>query len=1414
MKKKRITKRARLIALLSALAALASGGIGVGAAFSAMAATKSSSVSSASSSLKGEKASLLEKGPKEQKLSPSQEKAVLAKLDLKNMNIGGYYSAFPGGTFSASIGVDNLNSSLTDQSANGYIWVPEGVDLELFGTNFADPNGTYENPNTLNREQLVKLMEGGGYVGAVSIINSSNVSIPLMGLVSSTGRPWTQSQIETSGISSTGTVQNEFMSKCMGYQWMPASGYTPAGPKKDETVQLSASQGAAGIVADGVLGVATPSVVLPDIESGLKRMGYSGTAYDTALQDIKTVFGDSKVTSFQSAFTKWYNNKNSKDADTYLAEAVSAAQNLLSGDFGAQFKKELPMVCEAVWNGSVEFNEHENGNVVQTGAWQNLYTPGNNLNANSSNPYVSNFGASGFGPDIAGCGQNVQECGITVSIDSLACAFVYDTFGSNFKVNASYFVGTQYPSSYAYSDPGALVQNSLTVNGGTQNNNFIVRQTGTSPTLFNPTSVNLAFSPTSTPATSGLWFKAIDQEGEPLKQVKVLLTPLYSPNAAASSQILGIEPIDPFPWTGSVFKGDSYKGIGQLSSDLSSRSGVTSNADGGLIGYMWYAQSSATTANDYALIPLNQVSGQNGVFEISGLPFGVYRVDLVSGENQEGETEEYGSYYTAPSFEVNLNSYNTSSEPEKMSAISDPCGFVDPAKDLVVVGSTNPSSAKVTGSSLSTSAFTATVGSSNPYTYQAEAYLPFDLTGQKNSSGTDSSSTPLSFSLSIPGQSVVSGSVKVNGLALSSLQGSSSSVSGSTLTLSLTPQNISTIESKGEMPIGSSSGSLTQNGVVNHTLAITWEAYLTPSFTSSSSSTFEFNYKAYAKVNPGDKTMPLTPQVETNGPANNSVPSSLITSAPSSSTGLWFKSLNADGSASNGAKFFVQNSSGKYLQEDKSSTGTFEGWSWTSTPSNALEFSQRNADAVFSFGGLQNDTYTVTEVSWPESMGNPASSPNTGKNNWPNISPSASNQQEWAGYPGAVTGNDGYKGSFQIKLDYSSPEAMTTQADPAGIVKTSQNSIYSLAPVKMAPLVGGSLSAQDYQTETVGVPFTEGWEGYLPMAVTTPTSNAGQNGYASELDVSFPENDSGLGNNGNSYGLKMDNPTNSNIEVAGVPLSTLVSNGASVTTTNGDYSISLPYKALEYLEANGKNAAGESLSSSSNRLVIISFPAVMGTSFKNGGQFQQWMSMGTDAGWWTQNPGSGWGVYSYPLYTNGPANNSLPSNLSPSLNSSETGIWFKSLWYNTSTPAPGSKYTVKNASGQYLTPMLNNGTFEGWSWSSNPYDFTEKDSSAVFSMGGLADGTYTLTQVSPATGATSSSLTFTSSLSYSSPESLKAVKDSLNLLDSSKDTVWAIVVPSSLPLTGGKMVLAISLSAVTLFGAGALFFILRKRRRA
>lgn len=1396
MKKKRITKRARLIALLSALAALASGGIGAGAAFSAMAASttgqSSASRSYPSSAKAGKTRPVLASSPHS---TPDSTPAVLQAV---------YHSSQAFNTFLSSVVPQNQYSmggrNFTDWSGStvkASVTLGDGTNLPI-----ASPIGLWNgsslvNPNSLTPGQIEEYMLNGYYMGNIGAGINQNGSIgqviPFLGEVDFQGNPNTSMEnfinggsdwwIGSSNISSTSLLY-DFQTQCINNNMLSNPYFALMASKtKDELTGLL--QG----LLFGSNGLYTTDQKyygqIPDagVEKDLATLKSEG----------QQLIGD--IGYYQAAMEAW----NKAGGSSNSSAAKSAYEKALGSA-----KSTQPLLCLAVWDQNVGYASFPSN--------ETLYNLGS---ANPPSMYWGTYMGWGWGPSYVGT-ANPADSKLSMNISSTGTQFIYDVMaGLNKNYNpdtdgiflqAMYVANENSPSS-VFSEGGSssVVNISWTKGGNTRNlqSSILLRSLGFAGEV-NPTSLpqGTTLSPSS-PASVGLWFKAYDQSGEPLKSAKIDLSLLTGTDQSPSS----------------VF-GD-YLAIGTSSAP----SGVTSQMWPNMGKEFWYTN----LQNSPMPFEISSLSSQPGYFDLSGIPNGVYQVKILSGTTESGKSVSYGSYYTAPTFKVNLNdssSYNlfdtSYTSPEAVSAVSDPCGFVNPSEDEVVVGAVNPSSAEVTGTSLSTSPFTATVGSSNPYTYQAQAYLPFNLSGKKNSSGTASSSTPLSFSLSIPGQSVVSGSEKVNGLALSSLQGASSSVSGSTLTLSLTPQNISTIESKGEMPIGSSSGSLTQNGQVNRTLAITWEAYLTPSFTSSSSSTFEFNYKAYDATNPKDMTMALTPEVETNGPADNSVPSALSPTQNSSKTGLWFKSLNADGTSSSGAKFTVQNSSGQYLEEVKGTDGSFEGWKWVSSSSPAnFEFSYNqnsNSDTgLFSFGGLQNGTYTVTLRAWPSSMGTPASTPDTGKNNWPSISPSNSGAQNPnAGYPGEVTDNSGYKGSFTVDLSYSSPEKMSTVADPAGLVDSAKDSMYSLSPVKMAPVEGGKLSTQAYQTETVGVPFTEGWEGYLPMATVEPGTSAGGNGYASEIDVAFAKSDSGLQNWGNSSGLKMNNPSPSNVMVAGVSLQTLESEGATVNPSadggNG-YQISIPYQALSYLQAHGTNAEGQSLSSSSNRLILITFPAVMTTNFSaEGGNFQQWMSMGTNGGWWIQS--QHWGVYSSPLYTNGPADNSVPSNLSPSENSSETGIWFKSLWYNTSTPAPGSKYTVKNASGEYLTPQESNGAFSGWSWQSSPYEFTEKNDSAVFSFGGLADGEYTLTQVSPATGATASTLTFTSTLSYSSPESLKAVKDSLNLLDSSKDTVWAIVVPSSLPLTGGKMVLLVSLSAVTLFGAGAAFFILRKRRRA
>ena len=1099
---------------------------------------------------------------------------------------------------------------------------------------------------------------------------------------------------------------------------------------------------------------------------------------------------NTKGISIEQYFQKECNSDATFTEGAYKGKTLAQVLGVSKADL-------TPEACDAVFHKNIDLTVSFGG---KSYSFTNPEQVEELINAFEINIPSTNF--TGYnGPGIEGPMQ------IHASLSGMAVYFLGLYFGdtqegASFSPTINLWPSTQ--NGGLYSPSGASIQVSSTVEGKAETSyTYTYQLFGNSYSNFYSSSVpasdltSSGLISSSAPAGPlGLYFNAVSQTGQPLTQVQIAL----QFEGATGNGLMGYggDYIWPAYWNPSNVNDDNvgynYPYNGPDSLDLSSNS------------YQYYGWSvsantvpsgSLNTEANYSPVMFTAYSipGHPGCFALSGLPAGTYNV-TVGGEAQ--------GYYL-PTFSATLGpSY---SSPETFESYTDPDGFIDVSTDTIVTNSILPNTyflytdgkAAYNASTGNTPSLSQSVGSDNPFDYQLSTYLsygPFTLLFN-----------------SWQGYNLNLTDMKIAGIPLSTLQSHGASLSKESLTLNSSA--ISYIEQNGYLPAtpsqaGGTSKIALSSGLYNRTLSITIPTYITPDFSEGDEVILTLTYKGTATNGGQTISNGNFPAATTNGPADNSVPSTVTTSADSSSTGLWFKDLNADGSASTGAKFIVQNSSGDYLEEDTSS-GSFAGWTWVSSPSSALEFSQRNASALFSFGGLEDGTYTVTQVAWPTSVGTSASSQNTGEQNWPGVSPSQpAGGPDWAGYPGHLGGYAGYNGSFQVTLSYSSPESMATSADPAGLVDSSQDSIYAFAPVKMAPLVDGSLSSEAYQTQTVGIPFTEGWEGYLPMANTSPSASDGSD-YASSLEVSLDEN---------VNGLEMNDPSTSDIEVAGVPLSTLVENGASATSGPSPasssvqvYTITLPYKALEYLEENGKNAAGESLSSSSNRLIIISFPAVMQTSFKNGGTLRQWMALGS--GWWNQDAGSGWYVSSSPLYTNGPAGNSVPSSLSPSQNSSQTGIWFKSLWYNTTTPAPGSKYTVQNSSGEYLTPVTNSsGTFTGWSYSKTPYDFTERNASAVFSFGGLQDGSYTLTQLNPAKGATSSSLSFTSTLSYSSPQSLKAVKDSLNLLDSSKDTVWAIVVPSSLPFTGGKMALVISISAVALFGAGALFFILRKRRRA
>ncbi|MBQ1424598.1 MAG: LPXTG cell wall anchor domain-containing protein, partial [Aeriscardovia sp.] len=313
----------------------------------------------------------------------------------------------------------------------------------------------------------------------------------------------------------------------------------------------------------------------------------------------------------------------------------------------------------------------------------------------------------------------------------------------------------------------------------------------------------------------------------------------------------------------------------------------------------------------------------------------------------------------------------------------------------------------------------------------------------------------------------------------------------------------------------------------------------------------------------------------------------------------------------------------------------------------------------------------------------------------------------------------------------------------------------------------------------------------------------------------------------------------SDIDGAGIPRSTLKAKGASVSFDEANETcpddaegsctaailISLPSSLISYIASHSfkpatvSEAAGAVPFAASFGQLSVTFRAYLNASKGIAKSPSIW------EGYEYQLDGSNFfyfGSFSSPqVYTNGPADDCAPSSLTvPSSPSSSTGLQFQSLWWGSGAPAKGAKFTVQNENegspyyGEYLNGDPSD--FTGWSWSKSPQDFSQSTPQAIFSFGGLADGTYTVTEVDPATGATPpSSLSFTGNLSYSSPESLKAVSDPMNLLSPAQRAVYFVVVPSRLPLTGGKGISALALAAVFLAALGAGAWVgLRRRGRS
>ena len=688
------------------------------------------------------------------------------------------------------------------------------------------------------------------------------------------------------------------------------------------------------------------------------------------------------------------------------------------------------------------------------------------------------------GPAYKGCANN--KCYVSLQVIPNANITVgKKVYKSGFGTLLSDLSGfASFLNLLLYSDsPGEI--NVAGTSPAIQNNTYQFQFAGQTSS-YNPTDVSdLSYS-----SSPGLWFKAVTESGETLKQATAIIV---------SSSCNRPYSLYDYGWAG-------FHGCSIYPQAYKNNEGQGS----------WYWE---TNYYDGLNVTLNDDSagGHPGYFLISGIPYGKYAVYLLSGITQSGQNVRfggtYGSYYSCQvgsescGFFTYKNSLTTGWETlgpdcvfitisrnseEKMNvpvltgvldyclSYNAPYGFADTSKNEIILPTNNPSvqllnssGLPVNLSTLPTSTggepyVTSTVGSSNLVTYQIQGYLP-----------TNCYNTPLVVDLQLPlGEKIDDGSIKIAGIPISTLGSkvangevlypeSSSTLPGaagntntflhaiatpSGTAITITPSQLETIAEDGYRPSPDQMEKLTQNGVTDRVLAITYQVYLSPSFKNSASDTVD----SYAPASPESNSSPsfsflytsisnpsqaitagagdpysvfcaqnvgIEPLIYTNGSPLNSLPASFTPSTFSSVEGLWFQSLWWGSSKpAMGGKYTVQNSQGQYLSPVESG-GTFEGWKFSSTPYN---FTERNNAAYFSFGGLASGKYIITQVS-------------------PAIN--SSGQEGQASSPAL---------SFSETLSYSSPEEMKAISDSMNLLKPSSDVVYNipLAPRNL-PLTGG-----------------------------------------------------------------------------------------------------------------------------------------------------------------------------------------------------------------------------------------------------------------------------------------------------------------------------------------------------------------------
>ena len=833
-------------------------------------------------------------------------------------------------------------------------------------------------------------------------------------------------------------------------------------------------------------------------------------------------------------------------------------------------------------------------------------------------------------------------------------------------------------------------------------------------------------------------FKAVTEDGKPLKEVYITVTP----NIYNSSYIA------PGYWD---------------SEDLSNSalSNYYNNLEP-LANPSFYKYFGWVTDSFSPGFVLDSISGEPGEFSLPKLPSGTYSISASwfnDGTNGVGTIG--GSSYEDPTFNITLGSNGETISPQ-----GDSDGFIDPSTRTVVMEAHNPFAEVLNseGEAEESPDISLQYGKEHTFTYQLQTYLPY--------------SAPFSLSFD-PGASynIELADAKVAGIAISTLKSHGLVLSGDKVTLNASA--ISYIEQNGYMPASYSSPGgatkLSSQGKDARIFSITIPTYLSPSFKAGNAVSYTFSYSNSVS---GQSGQTITGSLD-NEDANNG----------------WFKAEGEDEELLSELTLKYREYSPSYVQ------GSIE--------TETLTLSSSPTDP-----GLFVFPPELLPCQFSVVVGIPEASYYNSYN--------------------VVFGSTGaYARLFEFSPQYNAPSlqykavgiGFNDLATTPPFVDASSRTVVAnvQSPSSQILTPSDKVDASFYPTETVGksVPFT-----YQAQIFFSDFTGGFFPSYTQQILIGEP---SGV--------TVFENP--SDIDVAGIPLSTLEAKGASVSFDEANevcpddaqgscaaaILISLPSSLISYIASHGfkpatvSEAAGTVPFAASFGQISVTFRAYLDASKGIAKSPSIW------EGYECQQDGPTdfyFDSFSSPqVYTNGPADDCAPSSLTaPSSPSSSTGLQFQSLWWGSGAPAKGAKFTVQNENegspyyGEYLNGDLSD--FTGWAWSKSPQDFSQSTPQAIFSFGGLADGTYTVTEVDPATGATPpSSLSFTGNLSYSSPESLKAVSDPMNLLSPAQRAVYFVVVPSRLPLTGGKGIPALSLAAVFLAALGAGVWVgLRRRGRS